>query len=558
MIRNTLLILNTLIVLSACSFFDKDYAIENPILEVDGFSVSQEAFDKLYIRHLIATGANDTKEERYNYLQKITDKLVLGKEAIESGILNDEPVKATLEREKKKAYRDFYFLDAMNGKIPPVTEEEFRNAYARKQQKVYVRQLFFRDMNQAEEYHKRLEKGEKFINLANELYQTAVFDSTAGYLGEMSYFSIEDKYAEVAFSLKAGEYSKPFRNRWGIYIIKVENKTTQPLLAESQLNLAKKGVRSQVKLRKQRLLGDQFIDSLMRTTNPRTNEGALLMIHDYLRDLHQGKMIRLGESNKDKVRFNIFDSDLLTQEFDENIELLQYQLNGENLSITVGDFAKWIPELLPSEVINRPGASLGRVLRNEVMYELGKQKGYDSDKRVNYDFDLRTKLFAADLVMEDLIQSIRLDSSSIDEEAFNSFIKSRSSYEWNITYWAKSYPSLSIAQKEQKKMIGENETSFIKDGFKRYSETMSSKHIKYKMLKDATLNQWQVGADNDGVIYVYLVTQRESIEKKFETDQRYKVLFRSYNQISSYVDSLRKLSTIKVDTVRFENAMNLD
>jgi parvulin-like peptidyl-prolyl isomerase len=79
-------------------------------------------------------------------------------------------------------------------------------------------------MAQAEDIRKRALAGEDFGKLANDYSQ----GPGAGQGGDLGYFKkgqMAKEIEEVAFSLKAGEVSQPFRAGSGIHLIKVEEHT---------------------------------------------------------------------------------------------------------------------------------------------------------------------------------------------------------------------------------------------------------------------------------------------------------------------------------------------
>jgi parvulin-like peptidyl-prolyl isomerase len=118
----------------------------------------------------------------------------------------------------------------MNERLETPTEEDVRLAFAKSKRKVYVRHLFSKEEEKLSNYYQRLETGENFVDLANEFYETPEYDSTAGYLGPISYYGIDDNFAETAFSINEGGHSEPIRTSFGYHIIYVEKVLFEAML----------------------------------------------------------------------------------------------------------------------------------------------------------------------------------------------------------------------------------------------------------------------------------------------------------------------------------------
>ena len=184
------------------------------LIEIDTHTVSLGVYKKSYVDYLIATGATDNRSNRYGHLQYIIDAYLLGDHARSTGISNEDAFIDFEARKKKEALGGRYYEIEVLDQMASLTEAERRKAYAYFNDKVHVRQLYFSSLQDAKGIYERLEQGEDFIALANEVYQTAAFDSSAGDMGLVSYFEIDDALAEAAFALDSKyAYSKPVRSR---------------------------------------------------------------------------------------------------------------------------------------------------------------------------------------------------------------------------------------------------------------------------------------------------------------------------------------------------------
>jgi len=219
------------------------------LFSVNGVERTVFDFESAYVEHLILTGKNDTRAEREVFLTKLIDEILLAESATNKGLIEHPTYEASVAYQQRKSMIDTYFVDAMEEEIEPLTDDDIRLAFAKRQRKVYVRQLYSKDPSEIEQAYEALESGEEFVDLANRFYQLPSYDSLAGYLGPMSYFGVEDIVAEAAYSTNEGEYSEPVRSSLGYHILYVEYIEFPAMLAEDEYQYRKKGVESQLRLR---------------------------------------------------------------------------------------------------------------------------------------------------------------------------------------------------------------------------------------------------------------------------------------------------------------------
>ena len=196
------------------SYIDRDFLV---LFSVDGVERTVYDFESSYVAHLISTGKNDSNNEREVHLAKMIDDILLANSAINKGLKNHPIYQAAVDYQKRKSMIDSYFVDEMDEKLEPLTDDEIRLAYAKKQRTVYVRHLYSKNKDEIQQAYDSLESDINFVDLANKFYKTLDYDSSAGYLGPVNYFGVDDVFAEAAYSTNEGEYSKPIRTRLGYH-----------------------------------------------------------------------------------------------------------------------------------------------------------------------------------------------------------------------------------------------------------------------------------------------------------------------------------------------------
>ncbi len=344
------------------------------LAKVNGHEITVSWFEQTYVNFLIQTGGEDSQINRTVHLDNLIDALLLSDEFLARGMDDDPAYKTFSNRKRRSILAERFFDETFLLKLGPPTEAELRRAFALSKDQVVVRHLFFMNREAAEASYARLETGTPFLEEAQVVYQTAEFDSTAGYLGPVKYFSVDAAFGETAFNLDVGTYSRPVRSRFGYHIILAENKFIEPLLTESEYQTKREGVSSQFRLRKRRLEGDTFVRSFMEERNVEVSQDAITALQSLLRDFSvqvdpRPNVIRAGDSN--------FKIDSLRNNMAAETVLSTYEWNGNRLPFTAGDYVFWLEDLPFQEALNSTAASVGRAMRNELLAKAGEEKGYD-------------------------------------------------------------------------------------------------------------------------------------------------------------------------------------
>ena len=334
-------------------------------------------FEQTYINFLIQTGQNDKSDNRRIHLENLIDALLLADEYEDLGLTRSEEYQRYYERRSKSVLADRYFDEDFLSKLEPPTDAELRRTYAISKDQIVVRHLFFTNPTLAAESYARLKAGTPFLDEAQSVYDTAEFDSTAGYLGPVKYFSVDDAFGVVAFNLEVGQFSEPVRTRFGYHIILVENRIIEPLLTESAYQTARGGLSSQFRLRKRRLEGDQFIRTFMEARNVDVDGNAIQALGSFLEDFAIDVTPQSSVLPSDDRNFQL---DSLRLNLNLDTVLGSFEWDGKRSNFTTGDYLFWLADLPFQEALHRTAASVGRAMRNELLARAGKESGFEDSK----------------------------------------------------------------------------------------------------------------------------------------------------------------------------------
>ena len=160
-----------------------------------------------------------------------------------------------------------------------------------------------------------------------------------------------------------------------------------------------------------------------------------------------------------------------------------------------------------SESKVRTGASVGRGLRNEVIYQLASNENYIQDERVVKDVNVRGYEILSDLYQYDLIKTALLDTSSI--EVPNSY-KDRLIKNRNVVikseYWKITTNGLEEAERI-KEEINSGDLPISYDAFQMYDyQTIDSSDNDFNLIRKALVNTPVIGySETDGWMVLNVV-----------------------------------------------------
>ena len=159
-------------------------------------------------------------------VEYLIERHLLAQYAVKEGIADTGEYKRRLALYQAKALRDAYFFQKIR---PLVTEEEMKAVYdeeaAKLQQteRVRARHILVGTEQEAKDIRGRLDKGEKFEDLAKQFS----LDGSKDYGGDLGYFTAPEmvpEFSKATFALKTGETSPPVKTDFGWHIIRLDDR----------------------------------------------------------------------------------------------------------------------------------------------------------------------------------------------------------------------------------------------------------------------------------------------------------------------------------------------
>jgi peptidyl-prolyl cis-trans isomerase C len=164
---------------------------------------------------------------RYPFVvEYLIERHLLAQLAVKDGVAETEEYKRRLALYQAKALRDAYFFQKI---VPTVTEEEIKAAYdaeaakIAQTERIRARHILVGTEKEATDILARLEKGEKFDDLAKKYS----LDGSKDYGGDLGYFTAPEmvpEFSKAAFALKVGEVSQPVKTDFGWHIVRLDDR----------------------------------------------------------------------------------------------------------------------------------------------------------------------------------------------------------------------------------------------------------------------------------------------------------------------------------------------
>lgn len=516
----------------------------NDLAVVNGDTLYGEIFEESYVKHLAQTGANDTPQERESHLQHLIETMLLAQEAKHERLDQSDEHQRFMDLKMNRALVDLYLKEMVHDTVRSVTDEEVEQAFLRTNINLFVRQLYFTNRDEAESYKHRLEKGENFVDLANELYNTKTYSDKAGYIGEVKYFDLDDAVAETIYNIEVGEVSPIIMADNGYYIMRIENVKRNPLLTETQLNQKKKKVRFLAQSRRHRLSANSFIRSEMSKLDVTPEVDQIRQLHRILSTLVASK----EEKEMSMPVRVIGHSDIQTiqESFSEETTLARYRTgNGEVREFKAEDFFRWLPSIGAQQVVSQTIPAVGRAIFYEEFSNRAKEMNLQKSSMYQFNKSYVQRFHLAGLMKQ------QLDAQPVEEmdEQFVEQVQER--YQQRVvTYHGGSYQKKVFSTAEEaENFIAEVSDSEMNINLPTHTaDSLSEIPGIGPHLKNLSLNQWYVVGTADGNFVATKILKRDSGEKEdsISDEEIRSALKEKYNYMMK-VKELRQQADISIN-----------
>jgi peptidyl-prolyl cis-trans isomerase C len=204
-------------------------SMETAMASVNGQVISMG--DMMAARSALPAPYNQASmQELYEpLLREMIERRLIAAAAEKSKLFEDPAVARRLKENRARILQEEFLRRRIE---PALSEEKLRARYQTMAQgsgeeEVHARHILVASKNDADAVVAELEKGAKFEDLA-KTRSTGPSGSKGGDLGFFKKSAMVPEFADVAFSLQAGEVSEPVKTQFGWHIIKLEARRKSP------------------------------------------------------------------------------------------------------------------------------------------------------------------------------------------------------------------------------------------------------------------------------------------------------------------------------------------
>ena len=327
------------------------------VADVGAYKISLHQFKEAYDQYLESPGAKDNFIFRKSILNNIINGMLLYNYDSNEKVFSDPLYIEELKENRVRTILAYLKDQEIYAKIT-VTEQEIREAFSRVNEKLAARHLFAKTEKEANNLYELLKIGVDFGTLAKQVFTDSVLQNNGGYVGYFTWGDMDPAFEDAAFSLKAGEISKPVKTAYGYSIIKLEDRISNPLLTESQFQNRKSHLESVIRLRKKDPAEKEYIKSIFDETKLKFNNDIL-------------KEILAKLNNKKDIEADNFNT--MPQECVKYWNRIYSRVEIERKILDLPSYHR--NKIISIETLQK---AIKGILLNDTLFDYAKSKGYDT------------------------------------------------------------------------------------------------------------------------------------------------------------------------------------
>jgi len=368
-------------------------------------------------------------DNQKNYLYSLIAEKLWALAAEDAGYSNNDLMRKTFKSIERMYVRDAIYQREIKSKVK-ITKKELLDALNKEHKVLFVKYILSSSYGEINKIYKKLKKGISFNSiLKGRIEHKAQEKPVKLEFGQLNK-NVEDKI----FKLKKGSFSKPLKilNDWAI--VKVYDIKQRLFKTAKEERKAFQKVKKIVTQRKTTELEDEFFNKYFKRKRVTTNGKLFWSISNAL------VKILLSEKEKNKIPDGK-KIELQAEDYNEFVRMLSQDtlkmtfVNFKKNPLTVEDFLRslffegfYTNTLNPSKIRAKLNARVKRFITFEILYRMGKEKGYDKLPQVKNAIQMWKDYYLASLFRGDLLNKIKItekDAKAYYDEHYGRVINTK-------------------------------------------------------------------------------------------------------------------------------------
>ncbi|NNE47501.1 MAG: peptidylprolyl isomerase [Rhodothermales bacterium] len=251
------------------------------VADVDGVPITVDRYRTEYAQYLLETGLEDTPMRRRDFLERLISVDLLVREQNDNGVASSPEYEFSRDRVIRKLLIEGYLARAVYDSIA-VREQDLRQLFLRTKTTLKASHLYAPTLDAAATLHERLQRGERFEDLAREHFEDPALAENGGSLGYFGFDEMDPAFEEAAYALEVGEISPPVRTAQGYSVIRLDDRLVKPVISETEFAERKANLSRYVVVRRRQLAKKATYDALLEEIAPRIDEPVLAALFERL------------------------------------------------------------------------------------------------------------------------------------------------------------------------------------------------------------------------------------------------------------------------------------
>ena len=373
-----------------------------------GWQITLDEFRRGYLTAMKAPTARDSPAAREAFLRELVERRLLAENGRKQGLDTLEAFRYRVAAYRAKILREAHY-DAVIAPQVEIGEAELRRTYGYMRQPREIRHLFAPDSAAAAGYAQQLGAGVAFDILAAQCFGNTPGVPITGELGWVNWDQLDYGLADVAWSLRIGEYSAPTASSYGWHILQVTDFKADPLIREADFEQARQGTRTLLAQKRGEGLASAYIVQIMAQQQIQV-DGELAA---HLADKLKGQFHR-EPSNLDAAQPTQL-SELELQQLETSLWDHRHQtlalINGEPLSVSRFLYdLQYVPYYASYRSFRE---AFNFVLRDEVLTRDALIRGLDEQPQIREQTGLFEDFVLASQYKRTLIRALRISPAEL-------------------------------------------------------------------------------------------------------------------------------------------------
>ena len=255
---------------------------DDPVLvTVAGEDLRWSEYRNAYVDYLATTGLEDEPSRRRSFLERLVSKRLVVQEGRDEGLTKTPEYRTFTDRATRRLLVDAFLADAAFDTLR-VTQAELEAMFVRVNTTITARHLFASTREEADRLRERLLAGERFEDLAREVFVAPELAESGGSVGSFGFDEMDPAFEDAAHALEIGAISEPVRTAQGWSVIRVDDRAVNPILTVTQFNERIPELSQYVHGKRREAVRREWSDRLKLELSPVLNEATARALLDQI------------------------------------------------------------------------------------------------------------------------------------------------------------------------------------------------------------------------------------------------------------------------------------